>query len=174
MVIRMKINSSNKNTGFTFVELIVVIVIIAILASTAIIGFRAYRESGRTRASEKIISCIDYARVTSQTSNYSTFIKFYYNNKNLMADIFTVSPSNEENIIESYKICKSEYSLMYKSTESGNYTGVGDTGLQLEFNKSTSGFQESSYVSNLIIDNDPDSELMLIKETGRAFKVDGI
>ena len=172
MVISMK---HKNNRGFTFVELIVVVVILSIVSASAMTGFSAYRESGRTRASERIISCIDYARAVAQTSNYETYIRFYYTDDNLKADVYTADRTGASSIKETYKICGSEYTLYYKGISDSDYSALDrESELQLDFNKSTSGFKESGYVKNLIIDNDSDSEIMLIKETGRAFKVDGI
>lgn len=167
----MKYESYKHNNGFTFVELIVVIVILAIMSASAVAGFRSYRESGRTRASEKIVSSIDYARAIAQISNYETYIKFYYTDRDLKADVFTIDRDGNIDIKETYKICGSEYTLYYK-TESGiNYLELSDEDtLQLGFNKSTSGFKELGYIKSLIVDNDSDSEIVLIKETGRAFK----
>ena len=164
-----------NNRGFTFIELIVVVVIISIIAGLATGSFNQYRKSGRARAAEKIISCVDYARAVAQTSNYETSIKFYYTDDNLMVDVFTNKTEYEHDIKEQYKICGSEYTLYYKENSLDSYKSLGKSEeLQIDFNKSTSGFKAAGFVQNLIIDNDDASELVLVKETGRAFKVNGV
>ena len=160
-----------KNAGFTLIELLVVVVITAIIAASAVVGFNSYRETSRNRATEKLISSIDYGRAVSQVHNYPTYIDFKYGNGALLAVIYTMDLSGTKSVKETIRICKSEYDLLYKESGEDEYSTLDrDATITLAYNKSTSGFKSDTTITNFRLDMFEQNDVTLVKETGRAYR----
>lgn len=159
----------SKNKGFTFIELVIVIIMMGIMSTAAVIGYTSYRSTARTRAAEKVVEALDYARAFSQVSNRGVFVSFREEGDNLIGEIYSVN-GTEKNVKETYSICNKEYKLTYKETGDEAYTQLpSDEEIVIGFNKATSGFASSMNYEGFRIDFMPETQINFIKGTGRAY-----
>lgn len=164
----------NKNAGFTIVEIVTVIVIIGIMAGVVASNYNNYRATAQIRAAEHVIEYIDKARVTSMTSNYPVDMVLKYDDSHLIAMI-TVRGSESILDQETFVVCDKEYILQYIVGENVVFDNLekGES-ISFHFNKSTSGFDGSDYIRQIRFSNNDDTLIQFVKETGRAYKVNGV
>ena len=83
-----EVKTMQKNSGFTFTELMVTIAVIAILASLAIPNFIAWMPNYRLRSgAEEIQSTLQFARITAIKRNATATVTFDIANETYRASI---------------------------------------------------------------------------------------
>ena len=74
-----------SSSGFTLIELIVVIIALAILAGTAVVSFRVTDQDKSTIAADQLIADIQYVQMRAMGIGNSQSIEFRYDASNFSA-----------------------------------------------------------------------------------------
>lgn len=169
---------TNKDAGYTLVELIVVIMIIGILASATVLGFSTYYNSQVDSAAEKLVIALTKTRQESINRNEGSVRMELYQDSNggNYAKIVFHNGSSDQ-VLEEYKICGSLIKLSVKDLVDSitylSYTASIDPTvhtaqeINFHFNKSTGGLIEE--YKDIILEGSEIIDIIIIRETGRSF-----
>ncbi|MDF2943235.1 MAG: hypothetical protein K0S01_2093 [Herbinix sp.] len=169
---------SDKNRGFTLVELIVVILIVAIISGGTTVGFTVINNNNVKSAAERLTLTLGKTRQEAiNRVDGSVWMKLYQDTEGTYYSSIIFRDGSVEKVLSIRKIGgsllklsvkKNDESIVYINTvASMNPAIITASEVLFHFKKSTGGIQEP--FKDIYIEGSETKDIILIQETGRCF-----
>lgn len=162
----------NNNSGFSLVELMVVVAIMAVLSTGVYIGYNALFNQKAKTAAKEVKAMLQTVRMTtmSKSGTYKLLISEDSTDGCVIIKSISIDSSGAENVIKEEKL-DSSISIVAKKTN-GSEQNASD-GIELSFNRSSGAFEPCNgiaggeYYNQLIVKGGSTVTILLSQSTGK-------